>query len=171
MTAEARPPGVALEDVTGDPFYIGVDFYASINSDTKDVIPAVGVKLNGLEYMLPVHEAWAMGFGMINAIAQIHSFGMFPGNVSPTVGFRIADSRELMISPGTAYEIAVMMIGASMSAIHDMVVTRHFLGELGWSVKKVTGLFAGMKGINLFDYLQPPAPDGDEHQDQAVSDG
>lgn len=166
MTAETVPPGVALEDVTGDPFYIRIDPYAGINTDTREVTPGVGVMLNGLERILPVHEAWAMGFGIINAIAQIHSYGMFPMNISPTVGFQIGDSRELMISPGTAYELAVMLIGASTSAVHDMVITRHFLGELGWSVEKVAALFADMKAVNPMDYLQPPDQDDDEHQDQ-----
>lgn len=153
---EVTAPGT-LTDVFGEPFYIALTpCIAKPKKDGKDTLPMVVIMLNGSENTIPANHAWKTGLALIKTsyhIGDLEKSGRLPGELSAGVTFSCGDSPVVQIGAGEAEEIGMNLMGAAVSALHDMTIWNHLTGTLGWTQEKATKLFDGIEEIDVLDYL------------------
>lgn len=153
---EVPAPGT-LTDVFGEPFYMALTpCFARPRKDGDHTLPMVVMMLNGSENTIPANHAWKTGLALIKTsyhIEDLEKSGRLPEELSAGITFACGASPVVQIGARAAEEIGMNLIGAAVSALHDMTVWNHLTGTLGWTEEKASGLFDGIKEIDILNYL------------------
>lgn len=145
-----------LTDVSGEPFYISLlPCIANPEKGESDLRPVVIAAVNGRETILSAGEAWRTGIAMFQAAttARYTNGHLMPG-IAAGISFGIDDGPVIQITPDTAEEIGMNMVGAAIAACHTRVMWRHATEKLGWPAEQAAGFFSDVDGGDALDCLR-----------------
>lgn len=166
MTAPQAPqeaPGEAdgvLRDMDGEPFYIGAVSTVGTDKDKPGaVVPGLDLMINGKSEYLHAGTGFRTGIGLLSTAVNAEAVGIalsrIPGRagLQPGVSLRVGSLPTYEIPSDVARSVAEMLIGASISAVHDAAVWRHLTQKKGYSEEAAEDVLNGIETVHMMQFL------------------
>lgn len=155
-------------DGDGEPVYVEMqpgfrehECHAPEKCDSHgQMTPFVLVKVNGRGTIVKISSAWKTGLTTIqyadrmSALQKMGALDAFGPDSETRIAVGFDDSPSTSFTLDDAREIGVSLMGAALSALHDMTMVTHMTTNLGMSVSEVEATFAGIESVDVLAYLE-----------------
>lgn len=144
------PPGV-IRDVENEPIYMHA--VPVVGGGRGQVCPGVEICINAYQSIFPAAQMWTVGLSMLRA-AGAAKFGSRRSGQRITVALSIDPAQVYELDPNRADSVGAMMIGASISSVHDATIWRHLTEKIGMDDEKAAELLEGIETVPIIQFLE-----------------